>query len=92
VQHFRTKIIAKLRDENVIISSSPKGYKLPSKEEELYDFINHGTTIIMPMLARLKKCRDIIKMETLGELDLFNNSEYKELRRYFELDEVDAEN
>lgn len=89
VQYFRTRIIAKLRDENVIISSSQKGYKLPSKKEELYDFINHGTTIIMPMLSRLKKCRDIIKLETLGELDLFDNSEYVELRRYFELEELE---
>ncbi len=87
IQYFRTKIIAKLRDNDVIISSSPKGYKLPSKEEELYDFINHGTTIIMPMLARLKKCRDIIMMETLGKLDLFNNTEYIELRRYFEIED-----
>ncbi len=83
VQYFRTRIIAKLRDNNVIISSSPKGYKLPSKEAELYDFINHGTTIIMPMLGRLKKCRDIINLETLGDLDLFANTEYAELQRYF---------
>lgn len=41
----------------------------------------------MPMLARLKKCRDIIMMETLGKLDLFNNTEYIELRRYFEIED-----
>lgn len=92
VQYFRTRIIAKLRDHNVIISSSPKGYKLPSKEEELYDFINHGTTIIMPMLARLRTCRDIVKIETMGELDLFDNSEYKDLQKFFEIErKVDIE-
>lgn len=89
VQYFRTRIIAKLRDNNVIISSSPKGYKLPSKEAELYDFINHGTTIIMPMLGRLKKCRDIINLETLGEVDLFNNTEYRDLQRYFSLEKTE---
>lgn len=86
VQYFRTRIIAKLRDQNVIISSSPKGYKLPSKQEELYDFINHGTTIIVPMLDRLKRCRDIVKFETIGELDLFDNSEYINLRKYFDIE------
>lgn len=90
IQYFRTKIIAKLRDENVIIASSPKGYKLPSKEEELYDFINHGTTIIIPMLSRLKKCRDIVKIETMGKLDLFDNTEYIDLQKYFKED-VDSE-
>lgn len=84
MQYFRTRIIAKLRDEGVIIASSPKGYKKPSREEELYDFINHGTTIIMPMLARLKKCRDNIKLGTNGKLDLFDNSEYKTLKQFFD--------
>lgn len=84
VQYFRTKVIAKLRDENVVIASSPKGYKLPSKIDELYDFINHGTTIIMPMLDRLKKCRDVYKLDTLGRLDLFDNTEYTSLQQFFD--------
>ena len=85
MQYFRTHIIAKLRDEGVIIASSAKGYKIPSKEDVLYDFINHGTSIIMPMLARLKKCRDNIKLGTDGNMDLFDNSEYKTLRQFFDL-------
>ncbi len=85
MQYFRTRIIAKLRDEGVIIASSPKGYKIPSGKEELYDFINHGTNIIMPMLARLKKCRDNISLGTGGKLDLFDNTEYKTLKQFFDL-------
>jgi hypothetical protein len=85
MQYFRTHIIAKLRDEGVIIASSSKGYKIPSKEDELYDFINHGTTIMMPMLARLKMCRDNIKIGTDGKLDLFDNSEYKTLKEFFDI-------
>jgi hypothetical protein len=85
MQYFRTRIIAKLRDEGVIIASSPKGYKIPSREEELYDFINHGTSIIMPMLARLKKCRDNISQGTDGELDLFASTEYSSLKEFFDL-------
>jgi hypothetical protein len=85
VQSFRTKIIAKLRDAGVIIASSSKGYKLPSKESELYDFINHGTSIIMPMLARLKRCRDIVNMGTVGKLDLFDNTAYESLKEYFDI-------
>lgn len=88
-QYFRTRIIAKLRDQNVIIASSPKGLKLPSKQEEVYDFINHGTTIIMPMLARLKKCRDIINIETMGDLDLFDNTEYRALQKFFDNEHLD---
>lgn len=82
--YFRTKIIAKLRDAGVLISSSSKGYKIPSNEKELYDFINHGTSVIMPMLSRLKKCRDTVKIATLNNVDLFDHTEYSSLKKFFE--------
>lgn len=85
-QTFRTRIIGKLRDKGIIISgsSSKRGYKIPAKESELFDFINHGTAIIMPMLERLKKCRDLVKLGTENELDLFDKTEYSSLKRYFD--------
>lgn len=85
-QAFRTRVIGKLRDSGVIISgsSAKKGYKIPTKESELFDFINHGTSIIMPMLERLKKCRDLIKLGTDNELDLFDKTEYQSLKKYFD--------
>ena len=42
------------------------------------------------MLSRLKKCRDIVKIETMGKLDLFDNTEYIDLQKYFKED-VDSE-
>jgi hypothetical protein len=36
------------------------------------------------MLARLKKCRDVVKLGTNGELDLFDKSEYSKLKNYFD--------
>lgn len=85
-QTFRRKIIGNLRDNGVIISgsSSKKGYKIPAKESELFDFINHGTSIIMPMLHRLRMCRDLIKLGTDNELDLFDKTEYSSLKKYFD--------
>ncbi len=83
-QIFRNKVIAKLRDADVIISSSHGGYKIPSSVDELYDFINHGKTIILPMLSRLKKCQDAIKLGTDGEIDLFERAEYTSLAKLIE--------
>lgn len=85
-QTFRTRIIGKMRDEGVIISgsSAKKGYKIPANEAELYDFINHGVHIIMPMLGRLKKCRDLVKLGTTNEIDLFDKTEYQQLKKYFD--------
>jgi len=84
--YLRTKIIAKLRDEGVIIASSKKGYKLPVREAEIYHFTDHASTVVIPMLNRLKKCRDIIKLATDGKLDILDKPEYKSLYKYFKDD------
>lgn len=81
---FRMKIIGKLRDKGIIIASSQKGYKIPSKQAELYDFINHDAKIVLPMLSRLKKCRDLIKLGTVNELDLLDRPEYEQLKEIFD--------
>ena len=77
-QTFRTKIIAALRDNDVIISSSNSGYKIPTSEKELLDFVNHNQAIVLPMLSRLKKCRDVINLAT--NIDILKSPEHKILR------------
>lgn len=83
LQVFRNKVIAKLRDADVVIASSSDGYKIPSCEEELFDFVDHGISIIMPMLSRLKRCNEVVKMGTKGKVDLFDRPEYKKLADLF---------
>ena len=83
-QAFRTKIIGKLRDKGVIIASSTKGYKIPSKTSELRDFIKHDAKIVFPMLSRLKKCRDLVKLSTVNGLDLLDDTEFSEIKPYFD--------
>lgn len=84
-QSFRTRIISQLRDNGVIISgsSAKKGYKIPSSLHEVQDFFSHGTSIIGPMLERLSICRNLIKLSTLGKVDLFENTVYLSLKKYF---------
>lgn len=84
IMSFRNKIIAPLRDAEVIISSCKNGYKIPTTEEELCAFVNHGKTIILPMLSRLKLCNDIIATGTNGRLKLFDKAEYNQLKTLLE--------
>lgn len=49
-----------------------------------YDFVNHGKSIIMPMLSRLKTCNDVIRMGTDGKINLFERAEYHSLSKMFE--------
>ena len=37
------------------------------------------------MLARLKKCRDLILLGTMNELDLLDHPEYDQLKQIFDL-------
>lgn len=83
-QAFRNRIIGKLRDQGVILASSKKGYKIPSKKVELFDFINHDAKIVIPMLARLKKCRDLVRLATNNDLDLLSEPEYQALKEFFD--------
>jgi len=76
---FRTNIIAKLRDRDVLIASSKNGYKLPVSMADLYDFLNHGSTVIIPLLHRMRKCIEMIKIAT--GTDLTDKENYKELRQ-----------
>lgn len=83
---LRSDIIGRLRDFGVIISGSSKkgGYKIPSKYQELVDYVNHDTSIILPMLSRLKKCKDTIHLGTLSKQNLFSNPESEVLKKLFE--------
>lgn len=85
IQGFRLKVIGRLRDKGVVIASSSKGYKIPSKKSEIIDFINHDASIVIPMLARLKKCRDLVKLATVDKLDVLSAEEYSDLKQFFDL-------
>lgn len=89
-QAFRSNIIGKLRDSNVIIASSTKGYKIPSSLSEIMDFVTHDAKVVMPMLSRLKHCRDLVKMNTLNEIDLLDGTEFEQLKWYFDNYPIDT--
>ncbi|MBP1617956.1 MAG: hypothetical protein H6Q14_1783 [Bacteroidetes bacterium] len=80
MHYFRSKIIGPLRDNGVIIASCSKGYKLPSCESDLYDFLNHSNSIIVPMISRIDKARQAVLLATQKEIDILDKSEYQNLK------------
>lgn len=84
VQQLRSEIVASLRDEGIIIASCKRGYKLPISIKELYDFTDQISSQVMPMLHRLQKCRDQVKLGTNGQFDILDRQEYEDLRRFFD--------
>ena len=85
-QSFRNRIIAKLRDHGVIIASSNKGYKLPSKKSEVEDFIKKTQGIIEHMLHRLKLCYNAIRLGSNGTIFMLDDPEYSTLKKLIEVE------
>lgn len=80
---FMTLIIAKLRDEGVIIASSSNGYKIPLSQKELFSYTNKTLGQVIPMLERLKKARERVLVVTNNELDILDQPEYEKIKKYF---------
>jgi hypothetical protein len=82
--YFKTRIIAKLRDAGVLISSSQSGYKIPIREKEILAFVNQTSLMVKPMLQRLKICRNRVLSATGNEFDVLAFKEYEYIKAFFD--------
>ncbi len=82
--YFRSNVIAKLRDQSILIASSSAGYKRPSGSSDLLGTVDHFGNIIGPMLSRLTKARNQVKLGTKGAFDLLGGPKYERLRQIIE--------
>jgi hypothetical protein len=78
--YLHSAIIAKLRDNGVIISSSSKGYKIPAGYEDLYKFVEQSHSKILPMVLRLDKANKKIQLATKNNIDILKSEKYSYLQ------------
>jgi hypothetical protein len=83
-QQFRSTVIGRLRDSDVILASGPKGYKIPVSVQDLLQYVGLADRIVPPMLSRLSTARDSLRLATHGELDILGGTELAELRELVE--------
>ncbi|MBP3984277.1 DUF3800 domain-containing protein [Pseudoxanthomonas helianthi] len=76
---FRSIVVAKLRDADVIISSCSKGYRIPSCVADVIEFATFANSIIPPMVSRVARARKGIREATLGRIDMLENSSFCQL-------------
>jgi hypothetical protein len=79
-QQLYSKVIAKLRDDGVILASSPHGYKLPRDVRDVLAFVERTDTIVVPMLNRLQNAREALLLATGGDLDIVSDERFAALR------------
>ena len=84
-QAIRSSIVAKLRDNDVIIASCNKGYKIPRCYSDLYDFVERVNSQVLPLLERLNRARNSYRIASNEEVDLLKGPNYPELTEFLAL-------
>ena len=83
-ERFSSKVIGHLRDKGILIASSRDGYKIPTSASDMKKYINHGKSIVLPVLRRIEECRNAILLATANEYDILNDPEYQKLKELIE--------
>lgn len=79
--YFKSKIVAALRDEDIIIASNRRGYKIPTCKKDIVDFFEMFFANIDPMIKRIKNCYDSINLATDQKLDLLEDEKFYYLKK-----------
>ncbi|MEJ8597562.1 DUF3800 domain-containing protein [Riemerella anatipestifer] len=80
-EYFATKIIGNLRDKGVIIATSRDGYKIPNSLFDIKKFVEHGNSIIFPLIRRISECRNAILLSTRNECDILEDVKFEKLKK-----------
>ncbi|MGK5037787.1 DUF3800 domain-containing protein [Janthinobacterium sp. LB3P118] len=79
-QYLRSNVIAKLRDHDVVIASSTKGYKIPASYADLIGFADLVDGLAIPLLSRLKKADEIFDLGSIGEIKFLSEQRFQNLQ------------
>ena len=79
--------VSELRDKGVIIISpiGKKGYKFPTNEQEIAEFLNRLSSNIIPQLKRGYIINDVLARQSCGKYNVLKSSEFNLLNRLSEI-------
>jgi hypothetical protein len=78
--YLRSNIVAKLRDKDVVIASSTRGYKIPTSYADLYGYAELVDGIASPLLARLKRAHGIFELGSVGKIKILDEPRFQRLQ------------
>ena len=82
--YLMRNIVAKLRDNGIILASSKNGYKLPISSEDIFTYLRQTHGVVAPMMKRVEICRNCLRMATDNSLDILNNDEFIDFKKYID--------
>ncbi|WP_082607305.1 DUF3800 domain-containing protein [Lysobacter sp. Root983] len=77
---FRSSVVAKLRDADVVIASCSRGYKIPSCYADIRDYALFANTILPPMISRVERAARSVREATMGRIDVLEEPGLAELK------------
>ncbi|KQS91738.1 DUF3800 domain-containing protein [Chryseobacterium sp. Leaf394] len=77
-------MVGSLRDKGILIASSREGYKIPTNNSEIKKYVQHGNSIVLPLLRRINLCRESILLATNNSLDILDDPEFQTLKDIIE--------
>jgi hypothetical protein len=83
--YLRSKIVSKLRDSDVVIASSPRGYKIPTSYSDIVGFAELVDGIVCPLLNRLNRANAIFALGSAGQINFMSDERFVKLRRMLDL-------
>ncbi len=79
--HFKSEVIAKLRDRGVLLASSNRGYKIPQTYRDYLDFVDLVNGQTLPLLERLRLAQRSLHKASGGGIPSFEDPAYDKLAR-----------
>ena len=67
-------LVGIIRDAGVVVAGSPNGYKLALTASDITEYLSHTESIVGPMLARVRRARESVKLDTSGRYDILHGS------------------
>ena len=86
---LKSTVISRLRDNDVLISSSNRGYKIPQTYRDFMDFVELVNGQSIPLLDRLNRAKRALNIASLGTINPLGDTRYNKLRLVAEALESD---
>lgn len=83
-RQFKLNVIAKLRDYDVLIASSNKGYKIPYGQSDIREYVTLAQGLLIPYLRRLNSARKTLLLASHGEYDIVGLDSFQDLKKLCE--------
>ncbi len=83
--YLRSNLISRLRDRDILIASSARGYKIPTSYADIIGFAELVDGIVSPLLHRLRRANDVLSKGSAGAVDFLDEARFRTLRELLKL-------